>query len=98
MKLTVIEVTQDGKVGYLAAISIFHNPIVATPLEATNYATEENAGRLEQDLSDLHLKGDYIYGRSCVRVDTAHVVELELSVQESSRREARPVHTAPDPR
>lgn len=93
MKLIVIEVTRAGKVGYLKSTSIFcQDNIVDHPMQAINYAAEENVGDLESDLHDLRLAGDEIYAKSGVAVDTADVVEFEVSVQETSRRPGRAPH------
>lgn len=93
MKLIVIEVTRDGKVGYLKGTSIFcQDNIVDHPMQAINYAAEENAGDLEGDLRDLRLAGDEVYAKSGVAVDTAEVVEFEVTVQETARRPGRAPH------
>jgi len=90
MRLIVIEVTCEGKIGYINGRSIFdRNNIVDHPTAALNYALPENACELETDLGNLHLKDDVSFAMSGIKVDTAEVVEFALAVQEVSRRPAR---------
>ena len=95
MQIKVIKVTQNGKVGYLYSPTIFgglgsnsKSPIVDNPWEAKNYASEEFAQDLEQDISYLRLPNKDHAAMSGVSVDTAHVVEIELSFKEVSIKEA----------
>lgn len=95
MQIKVIKVTQDGKVGYLHSPTIFggmgfssQSPIVDNPWEAKNYALEENAPDLEQDISYLRLPNKDHSAMSGISVDTAHIVEIELSFKEVSIKEA----------
>lgn len=95
MKIIVIEVTRDGKTGYINGRSIFdQDGIVDEPTNAINYALPENASRLDTDLGNLHLKDDEMYARSGIKVDTAEVVEFEVVLQETARRPARKPHKA----
>lgn len=90
MKITVVRVIKHGKVGYLNGTSIFHaNNIVDQPTAAINYALPANAKQLEQDLSSIHISGDQIFARSGLKVDSAEVVDMEVTVQEVSNRPAR---------
>ena len=90
MKITVVRVVKDGKVGYLNGTSIFHaNNIVDEPTAAINYALPQNNKRNDQDLARIHITGDQIFARSGLQVDSAEVVEMEVTVQEVSSRPAR---------
>jgi len=96
MKITVVRVVKDGKVGYLNGTSIFHaNNIVDQPTAAINYALPENAKQLDQDLSRIHIAGDQIFARSGLQVDSAEVVDMEVTVQEVSSRPARALFGIP---
>ena len=83
MKIKVIKVTRNGEVGYLKSVTIFGSakPIVDNPLEAYNYANDEPK-KLETDLKNIRLGGNG--AMSGVMVDTIHMVEFEVTVQEVS--------------
>jgi hypothetical protein len=94
MKILVIKVMKDGKVGYLRSSSIFFSggAITDNPLEATNYNSDENRPELQQDLNDLRLPEDEIYAKSGVSVDSAQVVEIEVSWNETFAHTPRLPH------
>lgn len=89
MKMTVIKVTHNGKTGYIQSPTLFGSktPIVDSPLEARNYSNPEFAGKLEKDLDTLKLPNKEYVAMSGVPVDTAHVVELELTFTEVASKE-----------
>lgn len=90
MIIKVIKVTQNGIVGYLQSASVFGSstPIVDNPLEAKNYANEEFANTLTGDITSLRLPNKSYSSMSGVSVDTAHIVEIEVSFKEISIVEA----------
>jgi hypothetical protein len=98
MKITVIKVTQNGTVGYLRSASIFgglgssSGPITDNPLNAINYADPEHSKQLDKDLDVLKIAGDEWFAMSGVPVDSAHVVDLEITIQEVACREGRSLH------
>jgi hypothetical protein len=96
MLIKVIKVTKDGKVGYIRSASIFNSggfdPVVDSPLQAKNYALPQNASDLASDLRGLHLKADENWIMGGTPVDTAHVVEIEVAMQEVSCVEGRQPH------
>lgn len=93
MKLKVIKVVQDGIVGYLKSTSIFEEDnVVENPVLAINYNDPCHAGNLEEDLENLHLPLDEVYAMSGVQVESAHVVELEVIINELSSYEGRAPH------
>lgn len=89
MKMTVIKVTRDGKTGYIQSPTLFgsRTPIVDNPVEARNYSSAEFEGKLEHDLDLLKLPNKEYVAMSGVPVDTAHVVELELTFTEFASKE-----------
>lgn len=85
MKIKVIKVMKNGKEGYLNSATIFDsNPIVNNPLEAKNYATEENSYDLDRDIDALNLPNQEYTTRSGLSVDSATIVEIECSFKEVS--------------
>jgi len=99
MNVKVIEVIKDGKVGYLAATSIFVSAnIVDNPMKAINYALDEFAGDLEDDLRNIRLPTDEVYAKSGILVDSAEVVEFEVELKEVSRGPVRQPRKMPAPR
>lgn len=93
MKIIVVKVTRNGEVGYLKSASLFgsRTPVVDNPLDATNYAHAEYRGDLAKDLAMLKIPGAGSCAMSGVSVDSAHVVELDVSWTEVSSREGRPL-------
>lgn len=88
MKFKVIEITFQGKTGYLANNScLFGEPTVADPMKALMYKEgEEN--ELNYALKCLYLTG--VGGaKSGVRADSADVVEFEVEIKEVFRENAR---------
>lgn len=92
MKIKVIRVTQAGQVGYVKSATIFGaaDPVVSNPFEAKNYMDSQE---LQEDLDNLYISGDELYARIGVKVDSAEVVEFQLSAQELSAVTGRPLHT-----
>lgn len=96
MNIKVIKVTKDGKVGYLRSATVFGglgmskngSPIADNPAQAKNYALPEFENDLEQDIGYLRLPGKDFSAMSGVSVDTAHIVEIELTFTETSIQEA----------
>lgn len=99
MLIKVIKVTQNGKSGYLKTATIFgiggKNPVVDNPADAKNYADPQFEKDLEKDITHLRLPNKSYSAMSGVSVDTAHVVEIELTFTEVSSVEAYtpPVNT-----
>lgn len=86
MKFKVIEITFQGKTGYLANNScLFGEPTVADPMKAIMYK-EGKEKELNRDLNALYMTG-VGGGKSSARADSADVVEFEI--KEVSRENAR---------
>jgi hypothetical protein len=85
MKIKVIEIKKDGKVGYLAGTSIFQeNSVVDNPMHAIIYNDEE---KIKTDLRNLYITG--VGGaKSGIRADSADVVEFEVEIKEVARTNA----------
>lgn len=83
MKIKVIEIKKDGKVGYLAGTSIFsQDSVVDNPMNAIIY-TDDN--EIKNDLGNLYITG--VGGaRSGIRADSADIVEFEVEIKEVSRK------------
>lgn len=93
MLIKVIKVTKNGKVGYLNSSSMFGGfdnspPIVDTPIQAKNYAIPDFANDLEQDIANIRLPNKPYAAMSGVSVDTAQIVEIEVTFIECSIKEA----------
>lgn len=93
MLIKVIKVTQNGEVGYLKSATIFggisgEGPVVKNPAEAKNYSDPTFAKDLEKDINHLRLPNKSYSAMSGVSVDTAHIVEIELTFTEVSSVEA----------
>lgn len=88
MKFKVIEITFEGKTGFLAETSCFSSkPMVDNPMNAIMYKEGEDE-KLQYDLRNLYLTG--VGGaKSGVRADSADVVEFEVEIKEVSREHAR---------
>lgn len=99
MLIKVIKVTKDGQVGYLRSANLREcvgkQAVVESPLEAKNYALPDNALSLEKDLKMLHLKDDDVRKIGSTSVDTADVVEIQVTLHEISSTVARPPHKYP---
>lgn len=90
MKIKVIKVVKNGKEGYLNSPTIFDsNPIVDNPLEAKNYAYEENSYDLDRDIDALNLPNQEYITRSGLSVDSASIVELEFTFTEVATQEIK---------
>lgn len=92
MKIKVIEVNKDGKIGYLAHPTVFSGngkPVRDSPLEAMNYNLPENALSLDSALKVLQVKDGAGGAMSGVSVTSAHVVEIEITMKEVSRQKGR---------
>lgn len=87
MKIKVIKVTKNGKEGYLRSASLFDDKsIVDSPLEAKNYALEDNAYEFDNDIDMLNLPNQEYTTRSGLSVDSANIVELEFTFTEVSNQ------------
>lgn len=83
MKIKVIEISFEGKVGYLKELSIFSaESVVDNPVNAKHY-TDDN--ELKSDLRSIYYTG-VGGGKSCVRADSSQVVEFEMQLIELSRK------------
>jgi hypothetical protein len=85
MKIKVIEIKKDGKVGYLAGTNIFHeNAVVDNPMHAIIYTDD---AQVKEDLGNLYITG--VGGaKSGIRADSADVVEFEIEIKEVARTHA----------
>lgn len=85
-KIKVIEVTKDGKIGFLAKTNDFYKKtLVDSPVNAIIYHDEE---ALTSDLNNLYIVG--VGGaKSGVHADSVDVVEFEVQLKEKSRKQAR---------
>ena len=82
-KFKVIEVSYQGKVGYLKNRSIFsENPVVDNPADAKHYTDD---AELKTDMGSLYYTG-IGGGKSCVRADSSQVIEFEMKLMEVSRQ------------
>lgn len=92
MLIKVLKVTKNGQTGYLKTATIFgiggQNPVVDNPADAKNYADPEFEKDLEKDISHLRLPNKSYSAMSGVSVDTAHIVEIEVTFKEVSIQEA----------
>lgn len=93
MKLKLIEVKINDETQYLVEPTIFaQKTVTKNPLEAKNY--NENEQELKEDLDMLFVKGDEVYARSGLKVDSIPmIVELEVQVKELSRVLGREVRS-----
>ncbi len=95
MNIKVIKVTKNGKTGYLYSSNIFEgtssktkSAIVDNPWDARDYNSKDFEHMLEKDISHIFLPGKTSGAMSGVKVDSAHVVEIELAFKEVSIKEA----------